>query len=92
VGKLSALTVKAIRFPGGKDDRPVRFGDGDGLYLQVAFGDNKSWLLRYTLAGKAREMGFVFGGLAEVLTGTLCSGFTITCGLNKAVHSKRYSI
>jgi len=41
VGKLSALAVKAIRFPGGKEDRPVRFGDGDGLYLQVAFGDNK---------------------------------------------------
>ena len=57
MGKLSALTVKAIRFPGGKDNRPVRFGDGDGLYLQVAYGDNKSWLLRDTLAHKAREMG-----------------------------------
>ena len=57
MGKLTALTVKAIRFPGGKEDRPVRFGDGDGLYLQVAYGDNKSWLLRYSLARKAREMG-----------------------------------
>jgi len=35
----------------------VRFGDGDGLYLQVAPGDTKSWLFRYTLRGKAREMG-----------------------------------
>ena len=56
MGKLSALMVKAVHFPEGKT-RPVRFGDGDGLYLQVAPGDNKSWLLRYTLAGKAREMG-----------------------------------
>jgi integrase len=56
VGKLSALMVKAARFPGGKT-RPARFGDGDGLYLQIAPGDTKSWLLRYTLAGKAREMG-----------------------------------
>ena len=48
--------VKALRFPGDKM-RPVRFGDGDGLYLQVAPGDTKSWLFRYTLRGKAREMG-----------------------------------
>ncbi len=35
----------------------MRFGDGDGLYLQVAAGNTKSWLFRYTLRGKAREMG-----------------------------------
>jgi integrase len=56
MGKLSAVMVKALRFPGDKT-RPVRFGDGDGLYLQVAPGDTKSWLFRYTLRGKAREMG-----------------------------------
>jgi integrase len=56
MGKLSAVMVKALRFPGGKT-RPVRFGDGDGLYLQVAPGDTKSWLLRYMLDGKSREMG-----------------------------------
>ncbi len=56
MGKLSAVMVKALKFPAGKS-RPVRFGDGDGLYLQLAPGDTKSWLLRYTLNGKAREMG-----------------------------------
>ena len=56
MGKLSAVMVKALRFPTGKT-RPVRFGDGEGLYLQVASGDTKSWLFRYTLRGKAREMG-----------------------------------
>ena len=55
-GKAPAVMVKALRFPGDKM-RPVRFGDGDGLYLQVAPGDTKSWLFRYTLRGKAREMG-----------------------------------
>lgn len=56
MGKLSAVMVKSLRFPSNKA-RPVRFGDGDGLYLQVAPGDTKSWLFRYTLNGKAREMG-----------------------------------
>lgn len=56
MGSLSAATVKALGYPAGKE-RPVRFGDGEGLYLQIAKGGSKSWLFRYTLAGKAREMG-----------------------------------
>jgi integrase len=56
MGKLSAVMVKSLNFPGDKV-RPVRFGDGDGLYLQIAPGNSKSWLFRYTLRGKAREMG-----------------------------------
>jgi integrase len=35
----------------------MRLGDGAGLYLQIAPGDTKSWLLRFTRHGKAREMG-----------------------------------
>ncbi len=66
MGKLSAVMVKALRFPGDKT-RPVRFGDGDGLYLQVAPGDTKSWLFRYTLHGKAREMGL--GAVGELPDG-----------------------
>jgi integrase len=31
--------------------------DGDGLYLQVAGPDSKSWIYRYTLHGKARWCG-----------------------------------
>jgi integrase len=32
--------------------------DGDGLYLQVTGdGEGKSWIFRYSLRGKAREMG-----------------------------------
>ena len=65
MGKLSAVMVKALRHDPAKGKRPVRFGDGEGLYLQIAPGverngekrDTKSWLFRYTLHGKAREMG-----------------------------------
>lgn len=57
MGKLSAAGVRAARHDPTKGIRPVRFGDGDGLYLQVAVGNTKSWLFRYTLCGKAREMG-----------------------------------
>src|SRR5471030_1299014 len=61
VGKLSAVMVKSLRLPPDKN-RPMRFGDGDGLYLQVASGNAKSWLFRYTLRGKAREMGLGSAG------------------------------
>lgn len=57
MGKLTAVTVKALRHDPEKGSRPVRFGDGEGLYLQISPGQSKSWLFRYTLHGKAREMG-----------------------------------
>jgi integrase len=56
VPKLTAAFVRAAKCP-PLSRRPVRFGDRDGLYLQVAPGDTKSWLFRFTLCGKAREMG-----------------------------------
>lgn len=56
MGKLTALAVKSLKHPSNQG-RPVRFPDGDGLYLQVTAGDAKSWLFRYMLNGKSREMG-----------------------------------
>ncbi len=56
MGKLSVATVRSLKHP-SNSGRPVRFGDGEGLYLQVAPGDTKAWLFRYTLNGKSREMG-----------------------------------
>ena len=47
---LSPLEVKAPKQPG-------YFHDGGGLYLQVSAGGGKSWILRYSMAGKRREMG-----------------------------------
>ena len=43
---LTKLTVERMR-------RPGRYGDGEGLWLQVA-SNSKSWLLRYQLRGRAR--------------------------------------
>jgi integrase len=57
-GKLTALQVSKAKEPG-------MYGDGGGLYLQIARGGSKSWIYRYRFkghtskAGKplAREMG-----------------------------------
>ena len=35
--------------------KPGLYGDGDGLYLQVAAGGTKAWILRYMRAGRARK-------------------------------------
>jgi integrase len=50
---LMALTARAVRTL----TRPGLYGDGDNLWLQVRSGTRKSWLLRYTIRGKARSMG-----------------------------------
>jgi integrase len=48
--KLTAARVDRLKKPG-------RYGDGGGLWLQIAAGGTKSWLLRYQRDGKARQMG-----------------------------------
>lgn len=48
--KLSPAAVKNAT-------RPGLYGDGAGLWLNVGPTGGKSWLLRYMLDGKAREMG-----------------------------------
>jgi len=59
VKKLTAKAVEAKKEPG-------YYSDGAGLYLQVSRSGSKSWLFRFMLNGKAREMG-----LGSVLAVTL---------------------
>jgi hypothetical protein len=56
-GKLSELKLKALTKPG-------RYGDGGGLWLQVRDAEHRSWLFRYSIAGRQRQMGL--GPAADV--------------------------
>jgi hypothetical protein len=49
-GKLTVVKVRALIKPG-------RYGDGEGLWLQVRDAEHRSWLFRFMLNGKARQMG-----------------------------------
>ncbi|WP_068826726.1 tyrosine-type recombinase/integrase [Pseudomonas sp. BMS12] len=53
MGKLTSKTVEALARAGvtGKTN------DGDGLYLQVSKAGASSWIFRYKLDRKSREMG-----------------------------------
>ncbi len=57
VNRLTATKVQRFKAPG-------MYPDGAGLYLQVTGENSKSWLLRYSVRGKAREMGL--GSLRKV--------------------------
>jgi integrase len=48
--RLTALGVSRAKVPG-------YYPDGAGLYLQITATGAKSWVYRFMLAGKAREMG-----------------------------------
>ena len=48
-GRLTALRVARAKQPG-------MYADGGGLYLQVS-DNGASWIYRYMIAGRAREMG-----------------------------------
>lgn len=49
MGKLTARQVQTLG--------PGYHADGDGLYLQVTASGARSWILRYQIAGRRREMG-----------------------------------
>ncbi|WP_455921521.1 tyrosine-type recombinase/integrase [Pseudomonas putida] len=60
---MTSLTTKAV----GKiasSGLPGMTNDGDGLYLKLGRGGRISWIFRYRLAGKSRDMGL--GGYPEV--------------------------
>ena len=48
--RLSTKGVAAKKTPG-------YYADGGGLYLQISKAATKSWVFRFTLAGRTREMG-----------------------------------
>jgi integrase len=48
--RLTALALKRATAPG-------YLGDGGGLYLQIAAAGSRSWIFRYSLGGRRREMG-----------------------------------
>lgn len=50
INKLTALRI-------GRLTKPGRYGDGQGLWLQISTSGTKSWVFRYMLGGRARMMG-----------------------------------
>lgn len=52
-GKMTALKVAAI----ARARAPGYYGDGGGLFLQVSRFGTASWVFRYRVAGRLREMG-----------------------------------
>ena len=56
--KLTARTVATVKEPG-------MHGDGGGLYLQIAKSGTKSWIYRFMLRGRSRDMGL---GSADVVS------------------------
>lgn len=53
MGKLTSKTVESLARVGGTG----KTNDGDGLYFQVSKAGSLSWIFRYKLEGKSREMG-----------------------------------
>jgi hypothetical protein len=55
--KLNALKVS-------REVTPGYYGNGGGLYLQISASGSRSWIFRFMLAKRPREMGL--GALSAV--------------------------
>ncbi len=85
MAKLTAVKVKTLSKPG-------RYGDGNGLYLNVAKGGSKSWVQRITIDGVRRDMGL--GGypvvsLAKAREQATRNRSAVANGINPIVEKRR---
>jgi hypothetical protein len=67
MGKLTAKTIESLV----KAGTPGMTSDGDGLYFQISKTGGTSWIYRYKIAGKTRDMGlgrYPETGLADART------------------------
>jgi integrase len=73
-GAAERLTAKEVE----RAKAPGLYGDGKGLWLRVGAGAGKSWVLRYMIDGRAREMGL--GSRAD---------YTLTEARERARHYRK---
>jgi integrase len=55
--KLKRLSAKAVQNAKPRGSIPRFMPDGGGLYLQVSATGTKSWMFRYAINGRERQMG-----------------------------------
>lgn len=55
MGKLTARGIENLKAPG-------LYADGNGLHLQIGKGVARSWIFRFSLRGKTRDMGLGSAG------------------------------
>src|SRR5258708_10044198 len=53
MARIRVLTALKIK----QNLKPGMYADGLGLYLKVRDGNSKSWIFRYRIRGKLRDMG-----------------------------------
>ncbi|MEI6556870.1 MAG: integrase arm-type DNA-binding domain-containing protein [Rhodospirillaceae bacterium] len=79
---LTARKVETIKTPG-------MFADGNGLYLQVTQTGGKTWIFRYQIAGRRRDMGLgssSFISLAEARQKAADSRKLVAAGTDPIEH------
>ena len=83
--QLTAAKVKAVAEPG-------RYGDGAGLYLNVAPGGSKSWVQRIVVAGRRRDIGlggYPTVGLAEARSLAAANRTAVAAGRDPVADKRR---
>lgn len=88
MARLTAVKAKSLNKPG-------RYGDGNGLYLNIAKGGTKSWVQRLTIDGTRRDIGL--GGypavsLSQARESASKNKSAVANGINPIVGKRRAAI
>lgn len=85
---LTVAKVKSLREPG-------RYGDGAGLYLNVAAGGSKNWVQRIVIDGRRRDLGlggYPAVGLAEARNQAAANRSAVAAGRDPLAEKRRPAV
>ena len=88
MAKLTATKIKAVPYKG-------RYGDGDGLFLNVTATGTKSWVQRVVVHGRRRDIGlggYAAVSLAEARERCADNRKTIAAGLDPIAEKRKPTI
>ena len=86
--QLTATRVKNVTKPG-------KYGDGDGLYLNVTASGSKSWVQRIVVHGRRRDIGlggFPAVGLAQARSLTASNRTAVAEGRDPVAEKRKPSV
>ncbi len=88
MARLMAAKAKSL-------SRPGRYGNGNGLYLNIAIGGTKSWVQRLTIDGTRRDIGLSGCqpvSLSQAREVTSKSKSAVANGINPIVEKRKAAI
>lgn len=86
----TATSATALRI--GKQVEPGYYADGGGLHFQISPSGSRSWIFKFTLCGRTREMGLGPLSSVSLAAARAEAANAERCSKRKSIRSRRATL